>query len=761
MKSRSAQNGFRTYEKPSSPFISIGFVVTFAHYANAPSVDYTTLYQPLPLTIGTILALLGWFLPLISFGLLMPQGRHHRELFAWLATGLTLAATIASLLVLQQVWTVGDLHCRTIWFQVPGLHITYPFTVGLLITRVSALMMVVVTTVSSLVHLYSIAYMRGDPRYLRYFAYLGLFTFAMLGVTLADNLLMIFFFWEIMGVASYALIGFWHQDPRAIQASTKAFLMNRIGDTGFLIGLMILWSHFGTLDLLVLENLMRQSVLSTDGEWLSYFRVNGLTIENASPAHWLTLAGVGLFLGAAGKSAQLPLQTWLPDAMAGPTPASALIHAATMVAAGVYLLVRVFVLLTPTTLTIIAYAGAITALMAAVAALTQYDIKRVLAFSTISQLGYMMMGIGVGNDTAAFFHLVTHASFKACLFLAAGSVIQNMHRAKYQLPEGSRDALNAQDIRWMGGLQSRMPVTFAAYLIAAASLVGLPFFSGFLSKDAIIAASLAWGVGGTSVGPWLVPAAGLLTALLTAVYMSRQVVLIFFGDLRIATLWPQRSLSHGLRDPSWLMLVPLIVLAVLSLGLVYSPNPIDETRSWLVQAIVTPPLAVPGSTGGYEQIPRSAHQWQFIASWAVSALALLGIGIAYARYRTVYQKKRSYLFSRRNPSILRQWSLHHGWLDAIYQRVIVNPVLYLARSFANLDRRVVDRAVESLAVMGVVLSHLVAWFDRQWVDRSVNTIAGGAGQLGRLARSGQTGSIQTYYVATLLVFLVFLYWLLV
>ncbi len=719
-------------------------------------MDYTTLYQPLPLTVGTILALLGWFLPLVSFALLMPQGRHHRELFAWLATGLTLAATIASLLVLQQVWTVGDLHCRTIWFQLPGLNITYPFTAGLLITRVSALMMVVVTTVSSLVHLYSIAYMRGDPRYLRYFAYLGLFTFAMLGVTLADNLLTIFFFWEIVGVASYALIGFWHQNPTAIRASTKAFLMNRIGDAGFLVGLMILWSHFGTLDLLVLENLMRQSVLSTDGEWLSYFRVNGLTIENASPAHWLTLAGLGLFLGAAGKSAQLPLQTWLPDAMAGPTPASALIHAATMVAAGVYLLVRVFVLLTPTTLTIIAYAGAITALMAAVAALTQYDIKRVLAFSTISQLGYMMMGIGVGNDTAAFFHLVTHASFKACLFLAAGSVIQGMHRAKHQLPEEQRSAFNAQDIRWMGGLQSRMPVTFAAYLVAAASLVGLPFFSGFLFKDAIIAASLAWGSG----GQWLVPAAGLLTALLTGLYMGRQVVLMFFGDLRIATLWPKQLPANVVRDPSWLMLVPLLVLALLSLGLVYSVNPIDETRSWLMQAIVTPPLAVPGSIGAYEQIPASAHRWQAITSWTVSALALLGIGIAYGRYRTVYQEKRSYLFSRRNPSILRQWSLHHGWQDTVYQYLVIHPTRYLARSFAMMDRRIVDRAVETIAVAGVVLSHLTAWFDRQWVDRSVNTMAEGAGQLGRLARSGQTGSIQTYYVVTLLSLLILLYWLL-
>ena len=721
-------------------------------------MDYTTLYQPLPLTVGAILALLGWFLPFASFAVLMPQGRHHRELFAWLATGLTLAATIASLMVVQQVWAEGDLHSRMLWFQLPGLQITYPFTAGILITRVSALMMVVVTTVSSLVHLYSIAYMRNDPRYLRYFAYLGLFTFAMLGVTLADNLLLVFFFWELVGVASYALIGFWHQKPNAIQASTKAFLMNRIGDAGFLVGLMILWSHFGTLDLGVLEDLMRQSVLSTEGEWLSYFRVNGIVIENTAPGYWLTLAGVGLFLGAVGKSAQFPLQTWLPDAMLGPTPASALIHAATMVAAGVYLLLRVFVLLTPTTLTIIACIGAITALMAAVAALAQYDIKRVLAFSTVSQLGYMMMGIGVGSYHAAFFHLVTHASFKACLFLAAGVIIQGMHRIEYGLPQGQRHAFNAQDIRWMGGLRSRMPVTFAVYLVAAASLVGLPFFSGFLSKDAIIAASLAWGAGG---GLWLVPAAGLLTALLTALYMTRQVVLIFWGELRVAAFLPKQHLAEKVRAPSVLMLIPMVVLALLSFGLVYSPNPVDETKSWLVQAISVPPLAVPGSVSIYEQIPSLAHTFQATTSWVVSGIVLLGIGIGYGRYRAVIQRNQSYLFSRRNPTFLHRLAVHQWWLDEVYQQLVVRPTHRLAEALAWVDRRVVDQAVEAIAVTGVVVSHLVAWVDRHAVDRSVNAVAGGVSQLGRLARAGQTGYVQTYYVLTLLVLLALLYWFLI
>ena len=311
------------------------------------------------------------------------------------------------------------------------------------------------------------------------FALLGLFTFAMLGIVVMDNLLLIFIFWELVGVSSYALIGFWHRRPAAIQASTKAFLMNRVGDVGFIISLLILWSQFGTLDLQTLEYLMQQSVFTEEGVWLSYFRVNNLLIENAAPVGWLTVAGLGLMLGAIGKSAQFPLFTWLPNAMEGPTPVSALLHAATMVAAGVYLLLRVFVLLDTTTLTTIAVIGSVTALIAAITALVQHDIKKVLAYSTVSHFVYMLGGVGTGAFLAAFFHLVAHASFKAGLFLSAGAILHSM--AHLQENTSQPEGFNSQDMRWMGGLRTRMPITFVVYVITAAALVGITLFSGFLS----------------------------------------------------------------------------------------------------------------------------------------------------------------------------------------------------------------------------------------------------------------------------------------
>ncbi|MGB3587938.1 MAG: proton-conducting transporter membrane subunit, partial [Tunicatimonas sp.] len=389
-------------------------------------MDYTALYQPIPLNNGTLLALLVLAIPLLNFIWLIFLSQKKGELLGWVASGFMLGSMLATGFIFYWVWWGEPLHSRTIWFEIPVAAFSYPFTIGIHIDRVAALMLVVVTLISWLVHVFSIRYMEHDEKYTRYFALLGLFTFSMLGIVVMDNLLLIFFFWELVGVSSYALIGFWHRRPAAIQASTKAFLMNRVGDVGFIISLLVLWSQFGTLDLQILEQLMQQSVFTDEGVWLSYFRVNNLLIENAAPIGWLTVAGLGLMLGAIGKSAQFPLFTWLPDAMEGPTPVSALLHAATMVAAGVYLLLRVFVLLDTTTLTTIAIIGSSTALIAAISALMQHNIKKVLAYSTVSQLGYMMIGVGTGAYQAAFFHLVAHASFKAGLFLSAGAIVHSM-----------------------------------------------------------------------------------------------------------------------------------------------------------------------------------------------------------------------------------------------------------------------------------------------------------------------------------------------
>ena len=703
-------------------------------------------------------------LPLLSFLLLIFVSR-KRETMAWLATGIHLATAIAAAMVFSIVWDNNEVHARTLWFQISTDRFRYPFTLGFLIDRLAALLTIVVTVVSTLVHLYSIAYMRGEKHYNRYFAYLGLFTFAMLGIVLMDNLLMIFVFWELVGVSSYALISFWNERPAALQAGSKAFIINRIGDAGFLIGIMVLWSQFGTLDLQVLESLMRQSVLTEGGEWLSAFRVNGQVFENAAPAYWLTISGLGLFCGTIGKSAQFPLQTWLPDAMQGPTPASALIHAATMVAAGVYLLARVFVLLSGDALTIIAFIGSLTAFMGAVAALTQHDIKRVLAFSTISQLGYMVMGVGVGAYDAAVFHLVTHAAFKACLFLAAGSVIHSLHGVEKEEP-----GFDPQDMRTMGGLRKQLPYTFAAYLVASLSLGGIPLFSGFLSKDAILAGTLGWldaigqiPLGGVSLSLYLViPTLAFVTTMLTALYMGRQVLLVFWGEFRGSQRFPQlNNTLQNLKEPSLLMVLPLGILAVLSLGFVFSLNPVKGEASWLVSGLDIPSLAAPGDFDQYRQVSALKAKWHTVATWLALGFALVGLLSAFLIYRPQGFFAKKYAHSVREYRGFRGISFHNWYLDSFHQYLIVKPVIGLSVVVHRFDQKGLDAFVKVVGVSQVVLAHLIAWFDRYVIDGCLRLLTALVSFVGWLARPVQQGRVQAYFIVSLLLFLVLFYWLVI
>lgn len=729
-------------------------------------IDYSSLYNPLPPDTGSALALVIMFLPFLSFLVLWGFNRRKSETLAWLGTGIHMAAAVVAGFVFSMTLAGQTFHTRTMWFKIATAEVDYPFTVGVWIDGEAALMLLVVTVIAFLVHLYSIEYMKGDKHYIRYFAFLGLFTFAMIGVVLMDNLLLLFVFWELVGVASYSLIGFWNERKAATDASNKAFIMNRIGDAGFLVALMILWSQFGTLDLQVLESLMQQSVLTEGGTWLGYFRVNGLVFENAAPAYWLTLAGIGLFCGTIGKSAQFPLQTWLPDAMQGPTPASALIHAATMVAAGVYLLAQVFVLLNGEALTIIAFTGAVTAFMAAVAALTQHDIKRVLAYSTISQLGYMVMAMGVGAYDAALFHLITHASFKACLFLAAGSVIHGMHEVEKDLKEESqKKEFDPQDMRWMGGLRKKMPVTFIAYLIAALALGGLPLFSGFLSKDAILAGSLAWADAAsahTITYHGIVVILAFMTSLLTALYMGRQILLVFFGDFRAGKVFRQAEKAYKhMHEASWEMKIPLIILSVLSLGVVYSWNPLDGSVSWVTQRFYIPLLAAPGGFDYYDHLESLKHNWHAIASYGAMTMSVLGITLAYVLFRPDGKRAGLYHTSGHYRNLLARISYHHWYLDALYRHTVISPVKKLALVTAWVDRKVVDGAVNMIGMMSVIFAHIVAFFDRYLVDGLVNLLAFMAGGIGHLARSIQGGRIQTYFILTLLGVVVMLIWMII
>jgi NADH-quinone oxidoreductase subunit L len=488
-------------------------------------------------TASTHLTTQVWLLPLLpalvfAFGALW----WRRQPAA--AAGLTLAVTAWSLLtavrlLLAVLSSPGGFSAAVPWVTAGRV----AFTVGYAVNPLSAAMLVVVASVSLLVQIYSTAYMAGDPGFGRYFAYLALFAAAMFGLVLSPNLFQMYVFYELVGLASFLLIGFWYEEPGPIAASRKAFVTTRIGDFGLLLGILLLYWHAGTLDFTELARLAP--------------RLN---------PNILRLSAVLVFAGAAGKSAQFPLHVWLPDAMAGPTPVSALIHAATMVAAGVYLVARAYPLFAPAVagpvpLLVVAGAGAVTALLGATAAVAQSDFKRVLAYSTISQLGLMMLGLGAAGRTAAVFHLITHAFFKALLFLGAGAVIFRFH--------------HEQDIWRMGGLRRAMPLTALAFAVGTLALAGVPPFAGFYSKDAILLAVLEQATHSTAYAVFL--AMALLASLLTAFYMARLFFLVFTGQ-------PAPAPAHGahgdnahahapVTEAPWAMTLPLLVLAVPAAGL--------------------------------------------------------------------------------------------------------------------------------------------------------------------------------------------------
>jgi NADH-quinone oxidoreductase subunit L len=402
------------------------------------------------------------------------------------------------------------------WLEVGALQVDF----GLRLDPLSLLMLLVVTGVGLMIHIYSQGYMHEDRGFGRFFACLSLFMFSMLGIVLANNFLQLFIFWELVGVSSYLLIGFWYEKDSAADACKKAFLTNRLGDFGFLLGILMVWATFGSLNFSVV-----QDELAKDPSKLAVFG---------------TLGGLLIFCGAVGKSAQFPLHVWLPDAMEGPTPVSALIHAATMVAAGVYMLCRVAFVFTPDALLVIAWVGGLTALLAALMAVQQNDIKRILAYSTLSQLGYMVMAVGLAAAPAAMYHLSTHAFFKALLFLGAGSVIHALH--------------HEQDIWKMGGLRETMPTTYRTFWIGTLALCGVPLFSGFYSKDAILAAAAHQGglTGGVLFG------LGVIVAVLTTFYMFRLVFVAFRGR-------PRTDAADHADESPHVMTVPLMVLAFFSI----------------------------------------------------------------------------------------------------------------------------------------------------------------------------------------------------
>ncbi|OPA75704.1 NADH-quinone oxidoreductase subunit L [Paenibacillus selenitireducens] len=597
--------------------------------------------------------------PMLAFLVLTALGRQMKEVGVWISIVCTFASFIYALLIfIERVGSnVEDYTKGMDWIRFGGVHLS----VGFEVTNLNALMLVIVTFVSLLVNIYSRGYMKGDERITVFFAYVSLFTFSMLGLVISSNMLELYIFWELVGVCSFLLVGFWYQKPAAKAAAKKAFIVTRIGDVGLFIAILLLYVYMPehALDFASIHNVFTQpDALAAAGIGA------GVT----------TLIGILIFVGAIGKSGQFPLHTWLPDAMEGPTPISALIHAATMVAAGVYLVARTFDVFhaSPDAMQVVAYVGGFTAIFAATIGIAQNDIKRILAYSTVSQLGYMMMAIGVGSVTAGMFHLFTHAFFKALLFLGAGSVIHMIHQ---------------QDIHQMGGLGKKMKVTAWTFGIGALALSGIPPFSGFWSKDAVLAA--AWeGHKGLFV-------VGIIAAFFTAFYMSRLFFLVFTGKPVTA--------AKDVHESPPTMTIPLVILAVLAVvsGFVYTPF-----NSWFGTWLE-----------GTETVEHANY-----AVMAISTIVgLLGIGLGWLIYRK--HAISSEAIAGKLPWLTKLLANKY-YIDELYHAIIVTPLRAIGGALAAFDQWVIDGIVRGVASLTLLT--------------------------GRASTRMQNGQVQTYGLITLL-----------
>jgi len=615
-------------------------------------------------------------LPLAGFlvnGALALRRPGAKNLVSYVGVGVLVAAFIVALAVFIDLWR-NPPHAPVVvslwrWLPVGPLQLDLAFQVD----QLSVVMLLVITGVGSLIHLFSVGYMKADPGYARYFAYLNLFVMFMLVLVLGSSFPVMFIGWEGVGLCSYLLIGFWFSDKVNADAGKKAFIVNRIGDFGFMVAMFLIWHH---LDTVTFTGMVERA-----------------PAVFASGSATVTAITLFLFLGCTGKSAQIPLYTWLPDAMAGPTPVSALIHAATMVTAGVYLVARTNVLfaLAPLSSTVVAGIGALTALFAATIALRQYDIKKVLAYSTISQLGYMFVGVGTGAYAAGVFHLATHAFFKALLFLGAGSVIHAMHHAYH----ATHSHADAQDMRNMGGLKQYMPATFWLMLIATLAISGVPPFSGFFSKDEILAAAFARG--GDHPIYYLFYAMGVLAALLTAFYMARLLTMTFLGDNRTGE--PER---HHLHDAPMVMTGPLIALGVLSVigGLINLPPFVGggaALEHWLE------PVTAPAHQFFGLEMPHGRTEF-FLVGGAV----LVGVLGLFAGYRATLRRQTPSAAEAPDDTGLARVLNRKYYVDEIYDAVVVRPLVWFSRTVLW---RVVDQgAVDGAAVNGTAkLSRGLGW----------------------------------------------------
>jgi len=696
-------------------------------------------------------------LPLVAAGVIAVSKQRQRKLAATLAIGSMVLAFLLSLCAFSTTLLHHGDHgvFREIagfnWFQFGGqwLHIDW------VLDPLTAIMLVMVSFVSLLIFIFSAGYMAHDENFTRFFCFLSLFAAAMLGVVIANNLLLFFICWELVGLTSYLLIGFWYHKPSAVAAAKKAFITTRIGDLGLLLGMVWLYAETGTLNFYTTNGLgcLEQSALAA---MATHLTAAGMAVSTA--------IGLLIFLGAMGKSGQLPLHVWLPDAMEGPTPVSALIHAATMVAAGVFLVARVYPLMSVTmvswhdvgysnhtgALQVVTWIGAITAIFAASIAVAQTDIKRILAYSTVSQLGYMMMGLGVGGVAVGMFHLITHAFFKALLFLGSGSVIHGCHEE--------------QDVRKMGGLRKFMPVTFAAYAIGMLALAGFPlFFSGFWSKDEILRAARGWPV---SHVPFYLGCAG---ALLTAFYMMRQVALVFFGqyrgsaceEARISSAEMERKSEHPHagsyeendepRESPAVMTVPLVILAGFAILLGFIGTP---AWPWFDGFLNGEPAGF-----NFNKLTEGGTLGLMLTS---AVIVFTGVGLGWWLYGKRQRKtvEEPDVLQVAQPAVFRLLENKY-FVDEIYEATVIRFNAGAARACDFLDRWIWGGMVLLVTWVTLGLARFYRFTDEFVVNLGFDTGCEALREGGDELSSWHSGRVQTYLRVigvALVVLILFLIW---
>jgi NADH-quinone oxidoreductase subunit L len=656
----------------------------------------------------TFWVLLGLFIPFSSFVFFIFFQKLIPKQSTWISVIFSLFSVCIYLYIFHQIENKEPFHLQWKWFSLSQ---NTQFNVGLSIGTKDAIMLVLVNFVSLLVLIYSVSYLKQDTKIVQFFAYLSLFIFSMQGLVMADNLLLIFIFWELVGFSSFLLIGFWNDKLKAAQASKFSFITNRVADSFFLIGIMLIYAKLNTLDL---------------------YELSKINFKNPDLYQSYSWIGCLIFLGCMAKSAQFPFQIWLPKAMQGPTPASALIHAATMVAAGVFILIKLSFFLTPSVSNLILCIGILTAFIGAYSALTQKDLKKILAYSTISQLGIMFVAIGLKAYNAAFAHLITHAIFKSGLFLSAGAIIHWMQHAKEKLHLDSIITLDGQNINQMGGLLKYIPFTSIVFLLNAFALIGIPFFIGFYSKEAIIHFCFYQ----TSENHFdFYPVIGVLlflTSLLTALYMFRLIFKMFLGKLSFDEILKNNSIH--IHENSVGLLVSPAILGVLSLMPILKLTTLGKQVQVLLHANHE-------TSGSFVEI---------ISIFSI-LLALIVVMLNHTKNKVfkriikTFSSKKSWTYKLSHESF---------YVDKIVFLSIIRPNIQIAQSIAWFDVKLVDNTIHLIGIAQVVVAHILAWFDKNVIDKIVTTVTNVIGLTAKLAIKMQSGKIQNYFYIVLILFTV-------